>query len=106
VEGGVEAGDLRHVEAFPAQVEAQQVARQVQRGEMEDVLQARTLGVIHHARGIDDLAAVHETMADDVGLVAGQVAHQFIEGRGMVAQMVVAEIAARAVRGEQAALII
>ena len=60
--------------------------------------------IIHHARRIGDIAAMHEAVTDDIGRLPGEIAQQLIEPCSRIAQMPVAKIAAGSVCAEQAGL--
>lgn len=92
VERGIEAGNLRHGKTLRAQIQPHQISRQVQWSKVNDAFQSRAFSGIHQTRLINNLAAMHETMPDDVGGVAVQVLHQLIESGGMIAQMFIAKI--------------
>ena len=79
----------------------------MQRRQMSDVFEPRTLGRIAAPGEISDRPAVHEAVAGGIRPVATEVAQQLLERlvmvvRETVADVLVAEIAARAFRLEQA----
>jgi len=80
VEGGVEAGGLRHLGQGSAHgVDASEVVRLVQRRERDELAQRLNGGVVEADRRGKALAAMHDAMADADDLPAGLVRLQPVD---------------------------
>jgi len=76
----------------------QQIARQMQRGKMDQLFQPATLGRIDPPCRIDNIAAMDKAMPDQFRHITFQIVQELIERFPLVMHSLIAEIAPRPVQ--------